>query len=186
MKKSMLVAAMFLAASTAQAQSLSPFTFGVSGGAAIPTGKSGDVANTGINLTGIAEYHTVGMPVSLRGELLYDRFGMKGMPSNVDGHHSIFGGIVSAVKPFAATPALAPYVIGGAGVYNVKSTASDGTFDVSTSRTAMGLNGGMGVNFHLAGLRTFAEARYHYVFSKDADKGFENTQGIPLVFGVRF
>ncbi|HET7458798.1 MAG TPA: outer membrane beta-barrel protein [Gemmatimonadaceae bacterium] len=188
MKKTMLVAAMFLAAaSTVQAQSIvKPFSFGVSGGAAIPTGKSGDIATTGFNLTGLSEYHAPGLPVTLRGELSYDRLGIKDLPSDMDGHHSILSGVVSAVRVFGATPTLKPYMIAGAGVYNVKSTVSQGGISVSESRTAPGLNGGMGLNFSLAGMSTFAEARYHYAFTKNVDKGWENTQSIPLVFGFRF
>jgi len=188
MKKALIAAAVVFAASAsvAQAQAVKPFTFGVSAGAAIPTGKMSDGANTGFNLTGLAEYRTPTMPVTLRGELSYDRFGWKGLPSDIDGHHSILGATVSAIAPFAASPSLTPYVIGGAGVYSVKSVMTDGDIDISASKTAPGLNGGLGFQFRLAGMRTFAEARYQMVFSKDEDKSFENASQIPIVFGFRF
>ena len=187
MKKALLAAVVFVAsASVAQAQAPKPYTFGVSAGAAIPMGKTSDNANTGFNLSGLAEYRTPSLPVTLRGELTYDRFGMKDLPAGIDGHHSVLGGVVNAIAPFATSPSIAPYFIGGLGVYNVKSTASDGDVSFSASKTAMGLNGGVGFQFHIAGMRTFAEARYQHIMSKDDDKGFENVQGIPVVIGFRF
>ena len=176
MKKLLLTAVVVAAsASVAQAQIAKPLTFGVSAGAAIPTGKMSDAANTGFNITGLAELRTPAVPVTLRGELAYNRFGWKGLPSDVTGHHSILGGTVSAIKPFAATPALMPYAI-----------ASSGGVDISASKTAAGLNGGLGFQFKLIGMPTFAEARYQYIFSKDDNQGFENASQIPVVFGFRF
>ena len=188
MKKALLAAAVVFAASAsmAQAQVAKPFSFGVSAGAAIPTGKTSDAANTGFDITGMTEYRAPALPMTLRGELTYNRFGMKGLPDGISGHHSILGGVVSAIAPFAATPALKPYVIGGLGVYNVKSTASDGDVSISESKTALGLNGGLGFQFHMAGMRTFVEARYQHVMSKDENKGFENATGIPVTIGFRF
>ena len=69
----------------------------------------------------------------------------------------------------------------------MKATFSDPSgVNLSESVTAMGLNGGMGFQFHLAGVRTFAEARYQYIFSKNDNKGFENASGIPITIGFRF
>ena len=180
-------------ASTAQAQRVAssavaarPFSFGVTAGAAIPMGKSSDVANTGVDIGGLMDYRTPGMPVTVRGELTYSRFGIKDLPSDLDGHHSVLAAIVNVVAPLPTGGSVAPYFIGGPGVYSVKTTVSDQSLSASVSKTAMGVNGGMGMNFHLGSLSSFVEARYHYVFSKDEEKGFENTQNIPLSFGIRF
>ena len=190
MKRTLLTAAALaftvVGASSAQAQALRPISFGMSGGAAIPTGKTADAANMGFGITGLADYKSPAMPVSLRGELSFSRFGGKDLPAGIDGNHRILAGIVNVVASMGGSGSIAPYFIGGPGVYNLKSTVSDGDIDVSASKTAMGLNGGMGLNFRMGAMSTFAEARYHYVFSKDDDKGFENSQTIPLVFGIRF
>ena len=187
MKKALLTAVVFVAsASMAQAQTAKPFTFGVSAGAAIPMGDMADNANMGVDVTGMTEYRAPALPFTHRGELTYNRFGMKGLPDGISGHHSILGGAVSAIAPFAATPTLKPYVIGGLGVYNVKSTATDGDVSISASKTAMGLNGGLGFQFHLAGMGAFAEARYNHIMSKDDNKGFTNAQQIPVTIGFRF
>jgi hypothetical protein len=195
MKRRILtVAALALTAatsSTAQAQGRGapvarPFSFGVSAGAAIPTGKTSDAATTGLGITGLVDYRTPTMPFTLRGELSYDRFGIKDLPSSIDGHHGVLAGIVNFVAAMPSSGSIAPYFIGGPGVYSVKTVVSDNDVEVSAKKTAMGLNGGMGLNFRIGTIGAFAEARYHYVFSKDKDKGFENMQHIPLSFGIRF
>jgi opacity protein-like surface antigen len=187
MKKLLLTAVVVAAsASVAQAQAVKPFTFGVSAGASIPTGKMGEGSNTGFNIAGLAEYRAPSLPATLRGELAYNRFGIKGLPTDVDGHNSILGATVSAVAPFATSPSLMPYAIGGVGVYNVKTSMSSGGVDFSASKTAPGLNGGLGFQFHIASMSTFAEARYQYIFSKDDNKSFENASQIPITIGFRF
>ena len=190
MKRSMMtVAALALTvvgASSAQAQVARPISFGVSAGAAIPTGDMGDGLNTGFGLTGLAELKTPTLPVNFRGELSFNRFGVKDLPSGIDGHSRIFAGIVNAVATIPTTGTIQPYFLGGPGVYSLKTTLSDGSTDVSVSKTAMGLNGGAGLNFHIGTFSTFAEVRYHYIFSKDDNNGFTNAQTIPLSFGIRF
>jgi opacity protein-like surface antigen len=188
MKRSMMTVAALavtFVASTAQAQVAKPISFGVSAGAAIPTGDMGDGLNTGFGIAGTADMKTH-LPVNFRGELSFNRFGAKDMPSGVDGHARIFAGIVNAVLSIPTSGGVQPYVIGGPGVYSLKTTVSDGTVDISSSKTAMGLNGGAGLNFHIGTFSTFAEARYHYIFSKDDNKGFVNSQTIPVSFGIRF
>jgi opacity protein-like surface antigen len=188
MKRSMMTVAALavtFVASTAQAQIARPITFGVSAGAAIPTGDMGDGLNTGFGITGLADMKTH-LPVNFRGELSFNRFGVKDLPTGVDGHSRIFAGIVNAVFSVPTKSSIQPYFLGGPGVYSLKTTLSDGDVDVSTSKTAMGLNGGMGLNFHVGTFSTFAEARYHYIFSSDDNNGNVNAQTIPISFGIRF
>lgn len=188
MKRSMMAVAALavtVVASTAQAQVARPITFGVSASATMPTGDMGDMFNTGFGITGLADMKTH-LPVNFRGELSYNRLGAKDMPTGLDGHARIFAGIVNAVLPISTSGGIQPYVLGGPGVYSLKTVVSDGDAELSTSKTALGLNGGLGLNFHLGTFSTFAEARYNHVFSKDDDKGFVNSSMIPLSFGIRF
>ena len=188
MKRSMMTVAALavtFVASTAQAQVARPISFGVSAGAAIPTGDMGDIVNNGFGITGLADMKTH-LPVNFRGELSFNRFGVKDLPNGVDGHARIFAGIVNAVAAIPMSGSVQPYILGGPGIYSLKTTVSEDNVDVSWSKTAMGLNGGMGLNFHVGTFSTFAEARYHYIFSKDDDKGYTNSQTIPLSFGIRF
>ena len=77
-----------------------------------------------------------------------------------------------------------PYLIGGLGYYNTK-------FDLDNvdSESDFGFNVGIGMKFNLSGFGTFAEIRYHTIFSgNDDDAGVDigNTNFIPLTFGIMF
>ena len=72
---------------------------------------------------------------------------------------------------------ITPYLIGGAGVYNLKSDVSDA--DDPDSINKFGVNGGIGASFPLSGFTTFIEARYHHVFSENVATKF-----IPVTFGI--
>lgn len=74
-----------------------------------------------------------------------------------------------------------PYVLGGLGLYNGKTTADFGSAEISGSDTNLGLQAGAGVAFQLSGFSTFAEARLVNIFSDGNSSRF-----VPIVFGVRF
>jgi opacity protein-like surface antigen len=74
---------------------------------------------------------------------------------------------------------ITPYLIGGAGIYNLKSDI-DGADDPD-SQNKFGVNGGIGASFPLSGFNTFIEARYHHVFTENVA-----TQFIPVTFGISF
>ena len=178
-----LSAALVGGAASANAQQMSPVHFGVSAGASIPTGSgwgSGEKFwNTGYNVTGLVSLSSPTMPAGLRGEVMYHSFGAKNNTGVDDAH--ILAGTLNAVVQVPAS-GLNPYVIGGAGAYNLKAASSD----VSDSRTKFGLNGGLGLKFNLSGFSTFAESRFHYVFDKDSDVGRPNLAFVPINFGLVF
>jgi opacity protein-like surface antigen len=72
---------------------------------------------------------------------------------------------------------MTPYLIGGAGIYNLKLDL-EGSNDPD-SQNKFGVNGGIGASFPLSGFNAFIEARYHHVFSDN-----NATQFIPVVFGI--
>ena len=199
MKRSTLAAAALVvaAASTAQAQAPTmarPFTFGVSAGAAIPTGELAKNdpaldccgANTGFHVNGLIGYQPAAMPVGFRGEIMYNRFGLKNLPSGVDGNGTIVGGSVNAVIGGAGSMGMSPYFIGGVDYAQSKGEISQGGVSISAKKSAFGLNGGVGVKIPLSGFSTFVEARYHYLFSKDDNEGTSNAAFIPISFGIMF
>jgi opacity protein-like surface antigen len=77
-----------------------------------------------------------------------------------------------------------PYLIGGGGVYNFKTT---GTNDLGTivstdnSTTKFGLNAGAGFDFKLGSVGLFLESRFHDVFMSGQDLKF-----VPITLGLRF
>jgi hypothetical protein len=176
-----LGAAVVLAATPAAAQApVNPFSFGISAGAAIPTGDLGDAANTGFSVDGIIAIRTPTSPVGFRGEVGYTRFGFKG---GDDVNLRVISGVANLVLPFSAAPTavVRPYVIGGVGAYNLKVTADGVDDDDSDSETKVGLNAGIGVEIPLSGITGFGEVRFTSVFTEQRKTNF-----VPIRFGIRF
>jgi opacity protein-like surface antigen len=176
-------AAVALAAAPAAAQGpVNPVSFGLSAGAAIPTGDFGDAANTGFSVDGIIALRTPTSPVGFRGEVGYTRFGLKGSD---DVNLRLISGVANLVLPFSAAPTavVRPYVIAGVGAYNGKFTVDDVDDDDSDSETNIGLNAGFGVEIPLSGITGFGEVRFTSVFTKGEGS---NLNFVPIRFGIRF
>lgn len=173
-RKLMTVAALAAVATTAanaQETAARPFSFGISAGAAIPTGDLADAEKTGFSVAGSVGYRFAAIKVvSFRLEGGYNQFsGKNGAPKfrniNVTGN---------VVYDIPLQGMVRPYLIGGVGLYNGKVSGAD-------SENAFGFNAGAGVTLPLSGFNTFVEARFNQA-SKD---GFKS-QFVPIVFGVRF
>ncbi|GAC1656265.1 MAG: hypothetical protein NVS4B3_21850 [Gemmatimonadaceae bacterium] len=82
-----------------------------------------------------------------------------------------------------AATGLSPYLIGGVGYYRLSS-------DNSPSEGQVGLNGGIGVRFGLAGLSAFAETRYHDIIVGNSSNfslnGSSSVNLIPVALGITF
>src|SRR5262245_51974197 len=158
-----MAAGALLMAATAQAQGTSAVTrnykFGGDLGAAVPLGDFGDGANVGYHIGGLFEYTPKSMPVSWRGEMAYNRNGLKDTGiAGVDGNFSMFNIVGNAVMPFGDKAAnIRPYAITGLGIYRVKASAEYQGVTASQSDTKLGLNAGAGLSFHLSGFETFVE-----------------------------
>ncbi len=174
--------ALGLVASTAMAQaqgttttSGNPVAFGVFGGASVATGELKNASGTGFHVGGAAQFAVGMIPFGLRADVAYNRFGSKSDPSTgVKVTNSIIDGTLNGMfmVPMDAAGSFKPYVLAGVGVYNLRgkldcSGSGCGEFggDVTSTTTKFGVNGGAGVQFLMAGLSTFLEARYHYIFS---------------------
>lgn len=183
-----------LIAATVQAQGTSstttrPFKIGGALGASIPLGDFGDGADLGFHLGGLIEYKPQALPLDLRGEITYNRFGLKEGSfgedpalGDVDGNASILNFLGNVVFPFGDVEAPGrPYVIGGLGVYRLKVSGEFAGFDISDTATKFGINVGAGYSFNLSGFDAFVEARFHSIFTEES-----NTTMLPLSFGFRF
>lgn len=179
-----LTAAVSLLASPLAAQSAGRPTFGVFAGAAIPTSTFGDRVKSGYDVGAFLGVRPATLPVGLRFEGVYNRFDLKAF-SNV--HSNIWQGTANLVIGRPAAPGMvSPYLIGGLGVYSSKDVASNANVS-SESSTKFGANGGAGIDLPLSGISVFAEARYHYVFTKDNNiPGSTNIGFVPINVGVRF
>ncbi len=154
------------------------FRYGVSGGLLMPMGdyKNADKAGFLVGVDGT--YWLTGNQVGIRLDASYSTTSEK---ANVTPHKTkMLGGMAEIVYAFM-TPAdpIRPYILGGAGVFNVKLSAGG----ADTSETKFGFGGGAGLAFKLGAgsTRLFVEGRYTSV----------KTFGVTLPFlgvkaGVRF
>ena len=178
-------------AGTPMAMASKPFSFGVLGGATVPTGNLSDDAGTGWHLGAFVAADR-GWPISFRLEGVYHSFGTKDQSGDgvtIHEQPSLMAGTLNGVWNFPVGGEIQPYLIAGFGIYRFSdnSTCSSTTAGAcndlagSGSNTRMGINGGVGVNFHLSRFSTFVEARVHQVFTEG-----ESSQMIPISVGIRF
>lgn len=168
----LLAAGTTLAAGQLSAQSYKPVSLGIAAGAAIPVGDLSDRWNTGFNGTVGLGLSSVGTPIGLRFEAMYNKFFGRddvGNPPDI----RVIGGTANLVYSLPGQ-GIRPYLIGGGGYYGVKREDLE-------SQNKFGLNGGIGAMFPLSGFNTYAEARFHHVFTDG-----NSAQFIPVTFGILF
>jgi opacity protein-like surface antigen len=173
MKRTVLGVAMGLAlmAGAANAQSVKPFTIGISGGMSVPTGDAGDVVKSGYNLSGMFEVKPAAFPVALRLEAQWQKFDAKG---GVDANFRTLGVLANAVYYLPTPGIVKPYFTGGLGMINGKATGFDG-------ETKFAFDLGAGVNFQLTGITTFIEADWQSIQTEGSA-----TRMLPIRVGVKF
>lgn len=172
--------AVLLSAQAAQAQALS---FGVGGGVVVPTGTLSDGTGTGWTGTALLRVQPPTSPIGFQVDAFYTRFGLDG---GVDGHSRLLGGTANAVYAFPGVSTARPYLIGGLGLYNGKTTITGlGSSDASSK---FGVNAGAGFNFGMGKAQLFAEGRFHAMFKSVTNSAGEEKTGymIPLTVGLRF
>jgi opacity protein-like surface antigen len=188
-----------LAASPAHAQVMEPepypLGFGIAAGATIPVGDLGDAQSTGWHVEGLVDWTSPSTPLGFRADITYNNLGGKtinlpGQPTFETDSRNLFeltGDAVWHFRPNTTTTPnpWTPYILGGIGIYHIEGeTVTTGITQTQTSgdnSTDFGLNIGGGVIFRLSGFSTFAEGRFHTVFSNGGNANF-----FPFSFGVRF
>lgn len=188
------VVALTARAAAAQAP-VNPFGFGVSAGAAVPTGDFGDFVKTGYSVDGLITLRAPALPVSFRGEVGYSRFAFKDAvleESGVSGNLRFISGVANVVLgvPAGPTAIVRPYLIGGIGLYNGRSSASSGGVTVNgDSQNDIGFNGGAGIEIPLSGITGVGEVRFVSVRTKGDDENATlpvNANHVAIRFGIRF
>jgi len=146
-----------------------PVSIGISGGASLPTSDLSDFAQTGWNVTGSVGLNSALIPVGIRVDAAYNRYGVK---APLTGNYAITSVTGNAVYKFPSTT-VSPYAIGGAGWCHSDAegaTSNDLCWNV-----------GGGISMPLSGFDTFVEARYTQVQTSGTATKF-----IPITFGVMF
>jgi hypothetical protein len=177
MNKGMVVSIGFALAAigtfSGSAQAQRRTSVGFAGGATFPVGDLGDATSTGFHILGtLAISGSAKMPVGFRVDGMYNNLSGKSSGPDVN-VWTINGNLVYA---FPGGTSVTPYIIGGAGWYNTKADESG-----AESSNDIGINVGVGARFALSGLSTFAEIRFHNVFSDP-----NSAQMVPLTFGILF
>lgn len=176
--KTGLVVAGLLMAGVGAAQAQTPVTFGIGGGATIPLGNTSDAVKTGWNGLALVQFKPASSPVGFQIDGQYQE--LKSKAGLTPGKSQLVNGTANVVFSFptSAETKVRPYLIGGAGAYNVKFKPTTGT---SASTTKFGINAGAGFDFALSGATIFVEGRFHNVFTEGS-----NTKFIPINLGVKF
>jgi hypothetical protein len=160
-------------------------SLGLGGGVVVPTGTMADGIQTGWNGMVVARVKPALSPVGLQLDGFYNRFALEG---GIDGHSRMLGATADMVFAFPSAMLARPYLLGGVGMYNGK-TSIDGVSS-SQSETKFGLNAGAGFDLAFGGgARLFAEGRFHAILKgvTDVNTGEEKTAYmVPLTVGVRW
>lgn len=173
---------MSLAAPAVSLVAQSPVSAGVGAGLAMPFGSMRDEFNPGWRALGTLDMGVPLLPVSLRLDAAYDRFGFKsttvGSAGSDPGARTIVSGSVSlAFGPRNALPAISPYVIGGLGMNRTGCTDQDRC----DTTTQLGWNAGVGMRLGVLSLQGFAEARLHWLPGSAFDYSY-----VPVTVGLLF
>jgi hypothetical protein len=181
--------AMTAVTANAQAVPAPRITYGVSAGAAIPTGDLANGMNTGYNVSGQLTVHAPFVPLNLRLEASYSKF--KAPNSSLgqgfqDASMRSLGFIGNLVYSLPLPSAIIhPYVIGGLGLYNDKPQLTANGVTESVNENELGYNGGAGVEVPLSRFSVFAEARYHHI-RVGHKLGGGSISYVPITFGITF
>jgi len=174
--------ALALGAQVAQAQA--GLSLGLGAGAVVPTGSMADLNSTGWTGQAALRVKPAVSPLGFQVDAFYSRFGLE---NDLEGHSRLFGATANAVYAFPSAAVVRPYVIGGLGLYNGKTTLDD--LGSSDAETKFGANAGAGFDFKLGSAAIYAEGRFHAIFKGgfDVDSGEETTAYmIPLTVGLRW
>ena len=171
-------------ASPADAQ-LRSYSLGVSGGLSMPLSDMGKAANPGFNVAGHFKLRPGSFTnLSFRGDLSYDRWGVKDealLAGASSATARVIGISVSAVYELPSAGMTNPYILGGVGNFGRKFSYQFPNGASNRDDSAIGIQGGFGLGFSLSGFSTFLEARFVNLMTDPT-----STQYLPVVFGIEF
>lgn len=162
--------------------------FSLGGGLGVPLGDTDDRDKLGWHGLAALSFVPTGWPVGIQVDGQFHQFKLEDavQPAGLDLKDRLIFGTGNIVYKFKTSEesTFRPYLIGGGGVYNVKTTGADnvsGVINTDNSTTKFGLNAGAGFDFKAGSIGLFVEGRFHDVFVEGTDYRF-----IPVTVGVRF
>jgi opacity protein-like surface antigen len=182
-----------------------PATVFVMAGAAMPMGDLDDAVKAGFTVGGGVQFGISTLPVGLRAELAYTRFGEKnasgeifGEPFAASSKGSNLSVLLNAIlAPRVPATQIQPYALAGVGFYNstvdqAGTFGADIDFAIDDSKGSFGFNGGAGVRFQFVGFSSFVEARYHHILegraelNENEETEWKSAAYLPITFGISF
>jgi hypothetical protein len=155
--------------------------FALGGGIGFPLGSFDDAAGTGWHGLAAISFVPNGAPVGIQFDGQYQQYSMNGPSSLKERFLMGTGNLVFKFKT-SDQSTFRPYLIGGGGVYNFKTTGSADPGDIiQGGTTKFGINLGAGFDFKAGGAGLFIESRFHDVFTSG-----ENLKFLPVTIGIRF
>ncbi|HEY7481414.1 MAG TPA: outer membrane beta-barrel protein [Gemmatimonadales bacterium] len=177
--RSVVMGAVLMASAGAGSAWAQGAEFSLGGGLTLPLGDFDDASKMGWHGTGAVSFVPENVPVGFQIDGTFSRLSDD---SPLDIKSQLIYGTGNVVYKFKTSEEtkFRPYLIGGAGVYNLDVKGDDVPPGVE-SVTKFGLNGGAGFDFKAGAAGIFVEGRFHNVFTEGS-----NTNFIPLTVGVRF
>jgi hypothetical protein len=160
--------------------------FSLGGGVGLPLGDFDDFAKLGWHGLAGVSFVPSGSPVGIQVDGQFHQYTLdENVVGGSDLKSRMIFGTANAVYKFSAAEGtrFRPYLIGGGGVYNLKTTGEDdvgGVIDTDNSVTKFGINAGAGFDFKAGSAGLFVEGRFHNVFTEGS-----NTTFIPITVGIR-
>jgi hypothetical protein len=154
--------------------------FSLGGGIGIPLGSFDDAAKMGWHGLAAVSFVPNGSPVGIQFDGQFQQYKLDVSGDLKDRILIGTGNIVFKFKS-SEESRFRPYLIGGGGVYNLKTTGNvtPGTL-FEGGVTKFGINAGAGFDVKAGGAGLFVEGRFHDVFTSG-----ENVKFIPITVGIR-
>lgn len=172
------IACLVIAPALASAQ----IGLGLAAGASFPVGtntfQSGSY-NTGYHVQATVNISPPLLPIGFRIGGSLDRFPQERSGTST-GSYRVAGLEGSIVRGLGGVPLVGPYILVGAGFYNLSTSTTVSGVTASSSTNKPGANVGAGVRAGLGGLSAYAEVGYHYI------SGNEGFQFAPVMVGISF
>lgn len=160
-----------------------PLLFGVSAGPAFPLGYFKDVSKVGYTVGALIGTFVgpTGLRVQADVQYSYSAVDHAKAPAGIAGPFRIAGVLGSAAYEFPTGGSVAPYVIGGAGVYWLGTAFGPAGGTAAARQTRFGVAGGAGIRFNVHRVGLSIETRLNSVASTGKATTF-----LPVVVGVGF
>lgn len=157
---------------------------GFGGGVSVPTSRTADVLDSGINGQAFVLVNTGIVP--LRFNIGYQKFDWDETSlGGTSGETSVLSGVAGISLGLPSLGPVRPYVTAGLGAFSVGSSFAESGFE-DTSDIRFGVDGGAGLQFGIGRLQAFVEGRVQNVYTDEGVIDTSTIRYVPVTFGILF